>query len=333
MSDSARLWPLCALSALVLGATACAATESDDGSEGGAEAEGEPRVFEAENGDIEIPADPQRVVALSYAAQPAVELGGNVVGVHTQDNWAENVHPDDVDTMTGLEEVGNTAEANFEAIASLDPDLIVIGWPSDGWENVPLDHLEELAPTVAIGLGDPDSWKEVEVEVADAIGVSDTYEQLEGEYDARVAEIADEYSEVLAETDFAFARSSEGTPGAGAGQVLQEFGPAWNTSIATEVGLHFIGEQNEASHQAWAAYYSVEEVDLLSDADAILTEANPEGEVPGPTADLIDEDVFNSLPAAQDDQVYPLPWSDAGTHKSALLTLDSLEEVLEQIAP
>lgn len=331
MSDAARLLSLGALSVLVFGATACAGSETTgdaDGAEGGAQT----RTFEAENGEVEIPADPERVVALSYAAQPAVELGGNVVGVHTQDDWDENVHPDDVETMAGLEEVGATDEANFEAIAALDPDLIVVGWPSEGMENVPLDNLEEMAPTVAIGLGDPDSWKEVESQVADAIGVSDTYEDVEGEYEARVAEIAEEHSEVLEETDFAFVRSSEGTPGAGAGQVLQEFGPAWNTAIATELGLDFIGEQNEGSHQEWAAYYSLEEIDQVSDADVILTEATPEGDVPGPTADLLDEDVFDSLPAAQDDQVHPLPWSDAGTHKSALLTLDSIEGVLGELA-
>ena len=332
MTRTARLWSLCALPILLLGATACADSDTGDDDTNSAGGDAGTRTFEADNGDIEIPVDPQRVVALSYAAQPAVELGGNVVGVHTQDNWSDNIHPDDVDTVTGLEQVGATAEANFEAIAALDPDLIVVGWPAQGMENVPLDNLEEIAPTVTIGLGDPDSWKEVEAKVADAIGVADTYEEVEAEYDERVAALTDEYADVLDETDFTFVRSAEGTPGADSGQVLQEFGPAWNTSIAGEVGFHFIGEQNEASHQAWAAYYSLEEMDQLSDADVILTEADPEGEIPGPTADMIAEDVFSSLPAAQDDQVYPLPWSDAGTHKSALLALDSLEEVLEQLA-
>lgn len=332
MTETVLLRSVSVLAVLALGTAACTGSGADgetDGADGGAAT----RTFEAENGEVEIPVDPQRVVALSYAAQPAVELGGDVVGVHSDDNWDENIHPDDADTMTGLEQVGSTAEINFEAVANLEPDLIVVGWPSDGWDNVPLDGLGEIAPTVAIGLGDPDSWKEVENRVADAIGVSDTYEDVEAEYGSRVAELGDEYADVLDGTDFAFARSSEGTPGAGSGQVLQEFGPAWNTSIATEAGLHFIGEQNEASHQEWAAYYSLEEMDQLSDADVILTEAHPDGEVPAPTADLLGQDVFDSLPAAQDDQVHPLPWSDATTHKSALLTLDSLEEVLEQIDP
>ncbi|MBE2997579.1 ABC transporter substrate-binding protein [Nocardiopsis sp. HNM0947] len=330
MTDTVLLRSTSVLAALALGAAACTGSGSDDA---GADAAGETRTFEGDHGEVEIPAVPQRVVALSYAAQPAVELGGDVVGVHTDDNWDEKIHPDDVDTMTGLEQVGATDEINFEAVANLEPDLIVVAWPADGWENVPLDDLGEIAPTATIGLGDPDSWKEVEAQVADAVGVSDTYEDVEAEYDTRVAELGEEYAPVLEETDFAFVRSSEGTPGAGAGQVLQEFGPAWNTSIATEVGLDFIGEQNEASHQAWAAYHPLEEIDQLSGADVILTEARPDGEVPGPTADLLDQDVFESLPAAQDDQVHPLSWSDATTHKSALLTLDSLDEVLDRIDP
>ncbi|GAA3728738.1 ABC transporter substrate-binding protein [Salinactinospora qingdaonensis] len=334
MRERMRTWVAIAASGALLLTTAACGTPETESSEASPSPSGasELRTFEADNGAVEVPTDPQRVVALSYAVQPAIELGASVVGVDTQQNWGERIHPDDVATVDSVEQVGSTSEPNYEAIAGLEPDLIVVGWPKRGLDTLPVADLEAIAPTAVIGLGDPSSWKELESRVADVVGRTGAYEDVQQQYDQRVTELGEEYAETLDSTDFAFIRSTEGTPGAQAGQVMQEFGPAWNTNIAEEVGLNFIGEQNEASRQAWAAYYSLEELDKVADADAILTESDPEGNVPDATQQILDMDAFSSLPAAQDDQVHPFPWSGATTHKSALLTLDSLDTILEQVS-
>ncbi|MBU9674285.1 iron-hydroxamate ABC transporter substrate-binding protein [Planococcus sp. CP5-4] len=117
-------------------------TEETSGSEG--EASGSDTIqYESENGTVEVPADPQRVVALAY--------GGNVMALDVPlagiDAWAID-NPNYEPYLDGVEEV---SEENLEKIIELDPDLI-IGYST--LQNV--DKLEQIAPTVTYTYGKVD---------------------------------------------------------------------------------------------------------------------------------------------------------------------------------
>lgn len=117
-------------------------TEETGGSEG--EASGSDTIqYESENGPVEVPADPQRVVALAY--------GGNVMSLDVPlagiDAWAID-NPNYEPYLDGVEEV---SEENLEKIIELDPDLI-IGYST--LQNI--DKLEQIAPTVTYTYGKVD---------------------------------------------------------------------------------------------------------------------------------------------------------------------------------
>lgn len=117
-------------------------TEETGGSEG--EASGSDTIqYESENGTVEVPADPQRVVALAY--------GGNVMALDVPlagiDAWAID-NPNYEPYLDGVEEV---SEENLEKIIELDPDLI-IGYST--LQNI--DKLEQIAPTVTYTYGKVD---------------------------------------------------------------------------------------------------------------------------------------------------------------------------------
>ena len=117
-------------------------TEETGGSEG--EASGSDTIqYESENGTVEVPADPQRVVALAY--------GGNVMSLDVPlagiDAWAID-NPNYEPYLDGVEEV---SEENLEKIIELDPDLI-IGYST--LQNI--DKLEQIAPTVTYTYGKVD---------------------------------------------------------------------------------------------------------------------------------------------------------------------------------
>ncbi len=117
-------------------------TEETAGSEG--EASGSDTIqYESENGTVEVPADPQRVVALAY--------GGNVMSLDVPlagiDAWAID-NPNYEPYLDGVEEV---SEENLEKIIELDPDLI-IGYST--LQNI--DKLEQIAPTVTYTYGKVD---------------------------------------------------------------------------------------------------------------------------------------------------------------------------------
>ncbi|MCE5173118.1 iron-hydroxamate ABC transporter substrate-binding protein [Paenibacillus profundus] len=100
--------------------------------------------YQSENGPVEVPADPQRVVVLSSFAGNVMALNVNLAGV---DSWSK-MNPRFQDK---LKDVAEVSDENLEKIIELQPDLI-IGLSSI--KNV--DKLKQLAPTVTFTYGKVD---------------------------------------------------------------------------------------------------------------------------------------------------------------------------------
>ncbi|WP_400164431.1 ABC transporter substrate-binding protein [Brevibacillus sp. TJ4] len=92
--------------------------------------------YQSENGPVEVPADPQRVIVLSGYTGNVLSLGVNLVGV---DVWSK-LNPRFAEALKDVEEV---SDENLEKIIELEPDLI-IGYSST--KNI--DKLRQIAPTV-----------------------------------------------------------------------------------------------------------------------------------------------------------------------------------------
>ncbi|MEC2072674.1 iron-hydroxamate ABC transporter substrate-binding protein [Alkalihalophilus marmarensis] len=133
---------------LVLVLSACGSTSEDSASSSEEDTNTEETdtiTYESENGPIEVPADPQRVVVLSsFNAGSVMALDVPIVGV---DSWAK-MNP------RYEEYIGDAAEVtdeSLEQIIELDPDLIIAA-PT----NNNLDKLGEIAPTVTFTYGEVD---------------------------------------------------------------------------------------------------------------------------------------------------------------------------------
>ncbi|MFC4099143.1 ABC transporter substrate-binding protein [Paenibacillus xanthanilyticus] len=97
--------------------------------------------YQSETGPIEVPANPQRVIALSGFPGDVLSLGVNVVGV---DSWSK-ANPTFEEQLKDVQEV--SAE-NLETIIDLKPDLII------GLNSIKnIDKLSEIAPTVTYTWG------------------------------------------------------------------------------------------------------------------------------------------------------------------------------------
>lgn len=99
------------------------------------ESESETFTYQSENGSIEVPTDPQRIIALSNGPN-VIALGGNVVGI---DQWT-NMNPLFQERLEGVEVV---SDENLEKIIELEPHLIIAGS-----EMKNIDKLNKIAPTV-----------------------------------------------------------------------------------------------------------------------------------------------------------------------------------------
>lgn len=142
------LLPFMLLFVLVL---AACGNEEAAGKETAAETPKGTITYQSESGPVEVPEDPQRIIALTNGPN-VLALEGNVVGI---DEWT-NTNPLFEEKLAGVEVV---SEDNLEQIIELDPDLIIAG---SHMKN--LDKLNEIAPTVAFTWGKLD-YLEQQIEI------------------------------------------------------------------------------------------------------------------------------------------------------------------------
>jgi iron complex transport system substrate-binding protein len=96
--------------------------------------------YQSENGAVEVPANPERVIVLSSFAGNVMALDVNIVGV---DSWSK-MNP----RFEKLKDVEEVTDENLEKIIELDPDLII------GLSTIKnVDKLKEIAPTVTFTYG------------------------------------------------------------------------------------------------------------------------------------------------------------------------------------
>jgi iron complex transport system substrate-binding protein len=137
------LLPFILLSALII--SACGTdTSKEEENAAPAEKKSDTITYQSENGPIEVPRDPQRVILLSGFTGNVIDLGVNVVGV---DTWSKN-NPTFEKEMKDVAEV---SDEDLEKIIELEPDLII------GLSNIKnIDKLSEIAPTVTYTWGKVD---------------------------------------------------------------------------------------------------------------------------------------------------------------------------------
>ena len=174
-------------------------------------------------GNVEIPADPQRIVDLSGSSDILSILGYDVIGTANSDGYDYTKLPSYLeDTLAGAEILGYSMQdtMDIEAVMNLNPDLIVISTVQEKM----YDQLSEIAPTVMIQL-EPLNWKDDVRNLAKVFGKEDVAEAWLTNYETKAKEAGDkikaEYGE---DTTYLSILEGQGSfyvfDGAGFGDVL-----------------------------------------------------------------------------------------------------------------
>ncbi len=148
------------------------------------------RAFDHLGGTACIPEDPQRIVGLhdQSVTLTLVEIGAKVVGSHGRLNDAGAPYMRSVDMIFGLDFetsgigfVGTFNAMDFEAIAALEPDLII----GRKLEMEARAQYEAIAPSVFIAQGGPDPLA-FGRDIADAAGHLSVWEAMHATYQANL---------------------------------------------------------------------------------------------------------------------------------------------------
>ncbi|AHY45453.1 ABC-type Fe3+-hydroxamate transport system periplasmic component [Rubrobacter radiotolerans] len=308
---------------LVLGAAGCGG--GSGGSEGGSGGSAQTRTVEHKYGSTEIEGMPERVVSLGYQEHDYLyALGVSPVGVrywYGDENdvireWAEDAAGD------ADPEILNMPEGlNFEAIAALEPDLIVGAY--SGMTQEDYDTLSEIAPTVAqsedyIDYGMP--WQETTQLLGRAVGRPERAEELVAEVEAQFEEARRQNPQFEGKT-ISIATYTGESFGVFAEEDLR-------SRFFTSLGFTVPEEFTELAGDSFFANLSEEQVELL-EADVLVWDQISFTE--GGRRAIEENPLINRIPAMQEGRVVYLEGltEEAFGWQSPL----SIPYALEQIVP
>lgn len=315
--------------AVVLAATlsGCWADDDDKADAKG----GETRVIvDDTTEEVTIPESPERIVATGYAVPALLEVDAPLVGISEWSRGLNLMTDEDRDAYEELKKVAgeNAASTNYDAIAELKPDLIIIGVPRPAIGDLNLDRLEQIAPVVQLGPSRPDKWKELNAKQADAAGVSASLEENKAAYEAKAAELSEKYADVLDGLEFGHVG---GYGDVSAGNFQREFAGSWGTNIATDLGVSYYGEvkKAEGGSSDVSEYPAIEELPAsLGDADVITYSVEDDGKPSAAVQYVLDSPLFKNLPAAKAGLTIPFKFTEAATYATAITTLEEIDKAL-----
>ncbi len=148
-------------------------------------------------GEIDIPANPTRVVDLSGSSDVLTLLGYNIVGTANSDAYDYTKFPTYLEDMLGSAQIlgySMVAEMDVEAILALEPDLIVISTIQEKM----YDQLSEIAPVVMVDLALVD-WQEDMMNVANTFNKGAEAEAWIKDYLTYAAEVGNEVKSTYGE--------------------------------------------------------------------------------------------------------------------------------------
>jgi iron complex transport system substrate-binding protein len=175
--------PLWALAALVLVAVSAACSAAPAAQQ---EPAGATRVVVQPEGDVVVPAEPERMLVLDeYSALELLAIGVRpaLVFATLRSPIARTVL--DQERIPVQDEPTFLAEPNLEAVAAAAPDVIVISGASPLARM--LDGLNAVAPTVVVPYSRP--WRDVLAATAAAFGREEAAAAVVAHVDERVAEL------------------------------------------------------------------------------------------------------------------------------------------------
>lgn len=276
------------LSIVTVLAAACGANNAEE--EGEAKSK-ETVTVEHELGETEVEKDPEKVVVFDFGALDTLdELDVDVAGVPQENipSYLEDYESDE------YENVGSLKEPDFEKIAEIDPDVILIsGRQSDLYEQ-----LEELAPTVYVGVDTSeymDSFKE-------NVGKIGEIFDKEEEADTGLADVEEKIEDVQ---DDAVESDKDGLIVLANDDKISAYGPESRFGLIHDVfGIPAVDEGIEVSthgQNVTFEYVVEQDPDLLYvvDRSAAIGEGSAAEQV-------IENDLMEKTKAMKNDDIYYL---------------------------
>lgn len=161
-------------------------------------ADGATRTVQTHYGSVDVPVDPQRIVAVSYNTPWQLQaVGAQPVATLDYSAYIDQFTPTQQKFIEGLSTVGVFLQVNREAVVAAAPDLIV----GDAYEidEDMFRELSKIAPTAVYSGTNRSDWRSVSEGVADAVNKGSALTSNREKYTAMQARFRTEYAAQLAD--------------------------------------------------------------------------------------------------------------------------------------
>lgn len=274
-------------------------------------------------GETCVPMQPRRVVALDHsAAGNLLSLGVTPIGVPS------NLLPELAELIPDVPRLGQSGQINLEALAVLQPDLIIgAHW---GMEGI-YDKLAAIAPTVVFEMQTTGDWQRPFRFHGQVLGLETQTEAMLEQYQRRVKELSTQVSVPPIQVSLVRVMAQSGE----IGLYLKN---CFGGSILADLGFARPPSQNEGTpdQPPFSKWISREAIPQ-ADGDVILLftfGATPEIAAAAEVElDRLKTDpLWQSLQAVQQNQVYlvSIYWSAGNSPLEADWVLDDVERYLLQ---
>jgi iron complex transport system substrate-binding protein len=265
-------------------------------------------------GDVTLPANPKRIVAIGYPEATALaDLGLLPVG-RTSFIPALPAYDKAFKSIPVVED--NNGKPDLEKIAALHPDLIVGDDFADKTDKAAYAKLASIAPT-AIFEWKPaaGNWKSEVASTAEAIGRTSQLDALKAAYDKRAAQIRTDYADVLKTHTFDLIGADGSSwyldgPDSSPGRVLADAGVRFGASTGQKEGF---------------VEYSPERYDLLKNTDVVLANGADAAALQPITSNA----VFGTTKAATKGLVFPTNNFFTASYRMSDALLDDFQHALD----
>ncbi|KOP66964.1 ABC transporter substrate-binding protein [Bacillus sp. FJAT-18019] len=263
------------------------------------------------NGDIEIPVNPQRIVAEEYLGSL---IALDVIPVGAPGLTIQNYYFKDF--LQGIEDIGDYGKPSIEKIVALNPDLIITGNGEKTYEQ-----LSKIAPTIVIPYGDLKNAQEELTYFGELFGKEEEAKTWLEAYDRRIAEAKAKVDAVVpADATFSIMEDGEKSTwvygdnfGRGGQPVYQALGRKPPSGIAAEI-----------MEKQWAEL-SAEMVSQYA-GDYIIMTANTRT-----IEDFKADPIWSTLSAVKKGQMYIWP-EERSWYYDPLAVLAQTEELAEWLS-
>lgn len=253
----------------------------------GSTAEKARTLTDAQGNEVEVPANPKRIIA-SYLEDYVVALGETPVAQWTVGSGSiQNYLQDELEDIPTI-----SYDLPYEEVLSFDPDLLLVS-DSSIVEGGKYAEYAKIAPAYVVSSGDDVTWKEVLEEVGTVLGKEDKAEEVLDDYQTLIDDTKKEYSDKIEGKSAAVLWVTNNS----AFMVAEE--KSSGRLLYGELGFEVPDMVKEVSEQA-AADWSAVSLESLSqlDADYIFLVNSDEG------AAMFEDSLWQNIPAVKNKQLF-----------------------------